>query len=61
MSLINRSEVRKLALDLARERWGDYPCGQRVGHSFLERIEAGVNNFVRREVRAAPSKGKTLQ
>jgi len=58
--LINESGVKKLALDLARERWGKYPCGERLSSKFLIRADSALREWIRREIRSAPSKGKTI-
>jgi hypothetical protein len=57
MSMINRTAVKRLALDKAQQReWKP----TRVAASFLDRIEAKVRALVASEVKAHPSKGKTL-
>ena len=54
-----RSKVKQTALELAA---AIRPANkfQRVGMSFVERIEAKVRAAIREEVRIHPSKGKTL-
>ena len=54
-----RSRVKQTALELAA---AIRPANhfQRVGMSFVERIEAKVRAAIREEVRIHPSKGKTL-
>lgn len=60
MSLINRQQVRQLALTEARNRWNSLPYGQRCSKSFLDRIEAQVRLLIHKEVYQHPSRGKTL-
>ena len=56
-SLINRAAVKRLALDKVKERaWKP----TRFAESFFERIEAKVRILVIHEVKAHPSKGKTI-
>lgn len=55
---LNRSKVREFALDVARQTRGQK--FERVGASFLLRIEAAVKHAIREQVRIHPSKGKTL-
>jgi len=54
-----RSKVKKTALEIAA---AIRPANKfnRVGMSFVERIEAKVRAIIREEVRIHPSKGKTL-
>ena len=54
-----RSKVKQTALELAA---AIRPANkfQRVGMSFVERIEAKVRAAIREEVRIHPSRGKTL-
>jgi hypothetical protein len=55
---LNRSKVKQTALDYAREfRAQGFT---RVGKSFLDRIEAQTRAAILFEVKAHPSKGKTL-
>jgi hypothetical protein len=58
--LINETQVKQYALDRARERWGEYPCGERVSREFLTRADSALREWIHREIRIAPSKGKTL-
>lgn len=60
LTLINASQVRKLALECAKQ---ERPAQhfERVGASFLERIDAAVRRVVRAEVVTHPSKGVTLR
>lgn len=56
---INRSSVRRLALDYAKaNRAGRFT---RVGKEFFERIDARVRIMVTDEVQRHPSIGKTLK
>lgn len=55
--LINRSQVRQLALDVASKRAHKFT---RVGGAFLDRIEARLRTIVVQEVGMHPSKGQTL-
>jgi hypothetical protein len=54
-----RSKVKQTALEIAA---AIRPANKfnRVGMSFVERIEAKVRAAIREEVRINPSKGKTL-
>ena len=56
---INRSAVRKLALDYAAaNRAGRFT---RVGKEFFQRVDARVRNIIQSEVQSHPSIGKTLK
>lgn len=56
--LLNRSNVKKAALDIAqKERAGKFT---RVSKRFLERINDMTLNQIRAEVKRHPSLGKTL-
>lgn len=56
---INRSSVRRLALDYAKaNRAGRFT---RVGKEFFTRIDAQVRNMITSEVQRHPSIGKTLK
>jgi len=55
---LNAKAVRQLALDIAKKT-RSHPF-DRVGESFISRIDAAVRTAVIREVAAHPSKGKTL-
>jgi hypothetical protein len=56
---INRSSVRRLALDYAKaNRAGRFT---RVGKEFFSRIDAQVRNIITGEVQRHPSIGKTLK
>ena len=55
---LNRARVKATALELARMTRGQ-PF-TRVGMSFLERIEGATRAAIAHEVRAHPSRGKTL-
>lgn len=54
----NKAYVRKLALEIAKET--RHYKFERVGKSFLDRIEAKARAAVAEEVRMHPSKGVTL-
>lgn len=55
---LNRAKVRATALEIAAlTRAQNF---QRVGASFLDRIEARTRAAIAEEVRKHPSKGKTL-
>lgn len=57
-STINRAAVKKRALDKVKQRaW----TPERVGKSFLDRLEAKFNALIDSEVMSHPSKGKTLK
>lgn len=59
MSLIYRTNVKRLALELsARNRNGKFT---RVGASFLDRVESRLRQMVHDEVHRHPSVGKTLK
>lgn len=67
-SLITRSRVKKLALDLAAQSKFRYGTGDlkeprftRVSKSFLDMVEASVRTTVAAAVERAPSRGRTLQ
>lgn len=56
---INRSSVRKLALDYSKaNRAGRFT---RVGKEFFQRIDARVRVMITDEVQRHPSIGKTLK
>jgi len=55
---LNRSKVKQTALEIAASTRGQ--GFERVGKSFLERIEAAALSAIRREVAQHPSRGKTL-
>ena len=55
---INRSRVRRTALELAASMRAQKFT--RVGQSFLDRIEAKIRVAIAEEVRLHPSKGRTL-
>ena len=58
-SLINKKLVRQFALDMAKEHKPFHPF-TRVGGVFLSKIESAVRRAVIAEVKATPSRGKTL-
>jgi hypothetical protein len=55
---LNAKAVRQLALDIAKKTRA-HPF-ERVGESFIARIDAAVRTAVLREVGIHPSRGKTL-
>ena len=55
---LNRARVKATALELARQTRAQ--GFTRVGMSFLERIEGATRAAIAREVKAHPSRGKTL-
>jgi hypothetical protein len=57
VKLINRSQVKKFALDMARTRAHKFT---RVGGPFFIQCEANLKEFVRNYVHRLPSKGKTI-
>ncbi len=60
MNHINAKAVRQLALHLASQHRPAQGFN-RVSKEFLERIDGKVRNLVLAEVKAHPSKGKTLK
>lgn len=57
--LLNQKAVRELALELAKQHKPFHPF-ERVGRSFIERIESRVRQVMIAEVKSLPSKGKTI-
>ncbi len=57
--LINKSNVKKLALAVSAEKRGGKFT--RVGSDFYVRAEANLRVFIESEVQRHPSLGKTLQ
>ncbi len=58
MSLINKAQVKRKALEVATaERSHKFT---RVSQQFIDDIEATVRNAIVTKVKATPSKGKTL-
>ncbi len=56
--LINRSAVKKAALQLSKDtRAGKFT---RVSAEFLERVNAATDAYIRQAVQSHPSVGKTL-
>ena len=55
---LNRARVRRTALEIARQTRAQK--FNRVGLSFLQRLEARLRAAIADEVRSHPSKGKTL-
>ena len=60
-SLLNRSAVKRHALQEAQNLRGSAWRPTRVSASFLDAIEREVKRSVRARVLAHPGKGKTLQ
>jgi hypothetical protein len=57
--LINQKAVRDHILTLAKQIRPHHPF-ERVGASFLARVEGAVRSAITREIQQHPSKGKTL-
>lgn len=57
-SLLNRTNVRKFALDTAK-RTRAHPF-ERVSADFLDRAEGQLRQWIAREIKDLPSKGKTI-
>jgi len=57
VKLINRSQVKQLALDMAKDRAHKFT---RVGGQFFLQCEANLKDYIRNYVRRLPSKGKTI-
>src|SRR6185369_1903419 len=57
VKLINRSQVKQFALDMAKNRAHKFT---RVGGPFFLQCEANLKEFIRNYVRRLPSKGKTI-
>lgn len=55
-TFINRSEIKKLALELSKARGFT-----QVSASFLDEVNGAVRALVERKVREHPTKGKTLK
>lgn len=58
--LINQKAVREYILAQAKQLRPHHPF-ERVGASFVTRIEGAVRSAVVQEIKNHPSKGKTLQ
>jgi hypothetical protein len=56
---LNRARVKQTALEIVQQVRPFWKA-ERVGLSFLERIEAATRQAIRREVAQHPSRGKTL-
>ena len=56
---LNREKVKQTALEIAHIERPFWNC-QRVGLSFLQRIEALTRAAITQEVKRHPTKGKTL-
>lgn len=58
-NIINRSAVKKLALQLSRDtRAGKFT---RVSKEFLDKVNVRLESIIRTEVQSHPSIGKTLK
>lgn len=57
MSLLNRSECKKLALGIAEVRSSKFT---RISKKFLDDLDIKVENIIKDSVRNHPSVGKTL-
>lgn len=57
-SLINKSAVKTLALDIASGRFHKFT---RVGSEFYTEIEGVVKDYIKRKISELPSKGKTIK
>jgi hypothetical protein len=58
--IINQKAVREYALTQAKQLRPHHPF-ERVGASFIARIEGVVRNAIVTEIKQHPSKGKTLK
>lgn len=58
--LINKKAVREYTLAQVKQLRPHHPF-ERVGSSFIDRIEGAVRNVIVQEIKTHPSKGKTLQ
>jgi hypothetical protein len=56
--LINKKHVKEFALEMAKDRAHKFT---RVGGDFLLKCEGRLKDYIRQQVRALPSKGKTIQ
>ena len=57
VKLINRSQVKRFALEMAKTRAHKFT---RVGGSFFLQCEVNLKEFVRNYIQRLPSKGKTI-
>ena len=57
VKLINRSQVKRFALDMAKGRAHKFT---RVGGAFFMQCESNLKEFIRNYVHRLPSKGKTI-
>ena len=57
MSLLNKSEVRKLALEVAEIRSDKF---KRVSKKFIDELDFYIEDIIRESVRNHPSVGKTI-
>ena len=55
--LINRSKVKKFALEMAKGRAHKFT---RVGSEFFIKCEGNLKEFIRNQVHSLPSKVKTI-
>jgi len=62
-SLINRAQIRKLALDTAARRFEGIPGYKfdRVAESFLDGVESDLRARVETHVRRHPTLGQTIR
>lgn len=58
IGLINKNAVKRYALEFPSAKIRGF---ERVGKSFLERIEAKTKDAIRKEIECHPSCGKTLK
>jgi hypothetical protein len=56
--LLNKKHVKEFALEMAKGRAHKFT---RVGGDFLLKCEGRLKDYIRQQVRALPSKGKTIQ
>jgi hypothetical protein len=56
--LLNKKHVKEFALEMAKDRAHKFT---RVSGDFLLKCEGRLKDFIRAQVRALPSKGKTIQ
>lgn len=59
-SLINRSAVKQLTLEVAGEKWRDGRM-TRVSDEFIRGVEVEVRNLIRKQIGQHPSIGKTIR
>lgn len=56
--LVNKSRVKRFALDMAKTRAHRFT---RVSDAFVIQCEANLKTFIRTQVQRLPSKGKTIR